>query len=381
MKEVLLLSGNKLDVGGVEAYLLSLIRHGNSAGFCWTVAGCFSNRFSNVLREQGTKLQNWRSGFPIDIGAILSLRDVLEQAEVELLHVQDLRSSITGGLAARSLNIPVVRTIHMPEFYTSGLDTLRSRLRRRYYILLERLTNHWLMHRVIFVSNRILDQAVQLHLAPLERSEVIPNGIELTHQKPVKPRSEIRQSLDTPENAIVLIYVGRLEFQKGVDILLHALSDLAAEIPHEVWIIGDGSLRSELESLSKDLHLETRIHFLGQREDVPDLLAASDVFVLPSRYEGMPIALLEAMGSGLPCIVTDVGENGVIVRRANCGYVIPPGEVDRLSDKLRELMSSSELRMEMSTAARFAVNEYTDVEMAARTYAIYNSILAVSGVG
>jgi glycosyltransferase involved in cell wall biosynthesis len=381
LTNIAFLSGNRLGTGGVETYILSLVGLSNDGLYRWNLVGDVTDDFAQKAARYRISLHKWQTGFPIDRKAIRSLREYLFDQSIDLIHAQDLRSSIAGGLAARTLNIPVVRTIHMPEFYTSGHETMRSRLRRSYYYWLERIVNRWLIHRIIFVSGRIRDQAVQLNLAPIERSEVIQNGIVLPHQKSGKTRSEIRQSLHTLEDAFVLIYVGRLEFQKGVDILLHALSNLTTEIAYEVWIIGDGSLRSELESLSTELRLNTRIRFLGQREDVPDLLAASDVFVMPSRYEGMSIALLEAMGSGLPCIVTDVGENGVIVRGANCGYVIPPGEVDRLSIKLRELMSAAELRMEMSAAARLASEGYSDAEMAARTYAVYNSLLTFCGVG
>jgi glycosyltransferase involved in cell wall biosynthesis len=195
---------------------------------------------------------------------------------------------------------------------------------------------------------------------PEQLVRVVANGVD--ERPPVTPR----------DGRLCVGGVGRLTAQKGFDVLIEAVRRLAAEdVPIEAVVVGDGPDRGALSAAARELPVELR----GFVDDVPAFHAELGAFCLPSRWEGLPFALLEAMMSGLPCVASDVGD----VRRAleGAGAVVPPGEPDALAAALRELAESAELRRERGAAARQrALERYTVEAMVAETARVYNAALA-----
>jgi glycosyltransferase involved in cell wall biosynthesis len=152
------------------------------------------------------------------------------------------------------------------------------------------------MDRVIAISKEVETYARRDLGVPARRLEIIPNGADLDR---IRPRGS-RPFSDVPR----FITVGRLEPQKGHDTLLRALAGVPP--PWRLDIVGTGSLERDLRELAERMHIASRVHFLGERNDVPDLLAASDLFLFPSRWEGMGLALLEAMAAGVPALASDL---------------------------------------------------------------------------
>ena len=148
--------------------------------------------------------------------------------------------------------------------------------------------------------------------------------------------------------------------QKGVLILLEAFKTLAPSYPKLwLWIAGDGPLRSELERTAKAFPEGNRIRFLGFREDIPEVLRSSDLFVLPSLLEAMPLTLLEAMAAGLPVIVTSVGDNPHLVSSGINGICIPPGSRDDLVKAIQTLLIDEHKRRAMSEEAKKTADSYS----------------------
>ncbi|MGW4063166.1 glycosyltransferase [Amycolatopsis sp. NPDC004747] len=168
--------------------------------------------------------------------------------------------------------------------------------------------------RVVAVSTATADR---LTAAGLERPAVIPNAV--FPREPVFGRAEIRASLGVPERTPVALCLARLEPQKRHDVLLDAWA--AVDGDAVLWLAGDGSLRPELAR--RAAALGRRVEFLGTRTDVPDLLAAADVTVLTSDWEGLPLAVLESMAAGRPVVATDVGGIGGVLSGGG-GIVVPP---------------------------------------------------------
>jgi glycosyltransferase involved in cell wall biosynthesis len=264
----------------------------------------------------------------------------------------------------------VVYTVHLPPYYyTAGV-------RRWLYRFMERLLNRWFTDRVIYVSHRVRQEAIGLRVVAQSCSTVIENGIDLRPYNEVVDRKAVRKSLGTPEDATVFCFVGRFTEQKGIDVLLCAVAALRDRHgAFRVWLVGDGPLRAQLEEHVLKEGLASQVQFLGFRDDVSALLGAIDVFVLPSRYEALPVSVLEAMASGLPCVVTDVGDNAKLVEDGIAGMVVPPENSDALAMAMERLLGDPEARACMGKAARRKAQQYSVERMAARIMDVYEDIL------
>jgi len=171
------------------------------------------------------------------------------------------------------------------------------------------------------------------------------------------------------KEGFTLIHVARLARAKDQPTLLKAVALAASRLANlYLWIVGDGPERPALEALAKDLAIEHRIRFLGQREDVGRWLAAADVFVLSSATEGAPVSLLEAMAAGLPFIVTDVGGMPDIARLSTVGTVVPRGRPEALAEAILELFEAREALSAMRVRARRCYDRFFTAERMANDY-------------
>ncbi len=146
------------------------------------------------------------------------------------------------------------------------------------------------------------------------------------------------------------VFVGRLHEAKNCGLLLKAVSQIM-DCDFELKIAGYGSEEKKLKEISRDIGVESRVEFLGNVKDVPSLLYESDVFVMSSLWEGLPIALIEAISAGLPSVVTDVGGCAEIVEGVGAGFVVPSGDDKALAQRMRDLIVNSSLRKEFSQNA------------------------------
>jgi glycosyltransferase involved in cell wall biosynthesis len=289
---------------------------------------------------------------------------------VQVLHIHDPRSAAIGRIAAKLLGLPVVYTVHLPPYYyTHGI-------KRYMYMFIEGLLNRCFTDRIIYVSHAVREEALRYHITPKWHSLVVENGIDLQTYSKTVDRVVVRKAFNAPLEVTVFCFVGRLTEQKGIDVFLRAIKMLPGQSgAFRVWLVGDGPLRSELEQYVAKENLGSIVQFLGYRSDVPEILQASDVFVLPSRYEAMPISLLEAMAAGLPCVVTSVGDNAKIVEDGTTGIVVPPENPEALATALRKMLADSEMRQAMGEAARKKAQEYSVERMAARIAEVYEELL------
>jgi glycosyltransferase involved in cell wall biosynthesis len=194
---------------------------------------------------------------------------------------------------------------------------------------------------------------------PSDRLHVIPNGVaEIVRDE--QTRKRMRQALGLDESVFVCLYVGRLEAVKDLGTLLAGVAKLSDTIRRHmrVYLAGDGSERSALEASSRSLRLEGTVTFLGARSDVPDLLSMADAFVMSSRTEGLPMALIESMAAGLPCVATAVGGIPAVLSEG-CGISVPPGNPQAIAEALTELAQDSRLRRQLGElASRKIRSEY-----------------------
>jgi len=212
---------------------------------------------------------------------------------------------------------------------------------------------------------------------PADRVSVVHNGRDLAQFDRKEPDG-LRESLGVPAEAPVVGTVGRLIDRKGHDELLDAWVRLRDEVPDaHLLVVGDGPERSVLEAKADRLGIDESVTFAGLRDDVPDLLAAMDVFVFPSHYEGLPGALLEAMAAGLPCVATPVDGNGELLEAYESGLFFDVGDDAAMARALALLLEREDLAAEMGAAAqRRARQSFTVDTMVGNFEAVYERLLA-----
>jgi glycosyltransferase involved in cell wall biosynthesis len=213
-----------------------------------------------------------------------------------------------------------------------------------------------------------------------DRLLVIPNGISLEDVPPADP-AEARAILGLSADTLVMGTVGRLQPVKGTRYLLEAFTQLAAV--HEdvvLLLVGDGPERASLQVLAQQLGIAKSVRFLGDRQDVSRCLHTMDVFVLPSIWEGMPNAALEAMAVGLPVVATAAGGTPEVVVDGVTGLLVPPRDPDALARAVARLLRDSDLRRTMGQAGRVrAKQRFSIEETVRRTEELYTTLLKEKG--
>jgi glycosyltransferase involved in cell wall biosynthesis len=226
--------------------------------------------------------------------------------------------------------------------------------------------------RYIAVSQDVAKRLTETFRWPPQKIEVIHNAVQPERfRRPADP--ELRRQLTGGREGPLLLTAARLDPQKGLDVLLKA----AVRVPAARFVLaGEGPERMRLQSQASELGISDRVLFLGYRTDIPELLAVSDVFVLPSLYEGSSLALLEAMAAGKPVVSSAIGGTDEIIVHAKSGLLVPPANVEALAGALRQVLSDPLLRVKLGTAARFRVNRHFSASvMAKRVTRVYEDLL------
>jgi glycosyltransferase involved in cell wall biosynthesis len=352
---------DRFTVGGAEKLVLSLATNTDPKRFHVIPCALFDSgpleqelRAANIeYRIIGLPRRTLLSGpvFFADLSrTVIALRRMLKELSIDILHSHLTHSTLVGMLATRRTTSPnFCTTVHNIIF-----DSQRGRLSPRAWLMRGGIrTTFSRADRLIAVSKKVAD-AVQLYTGlPIERIRTIPNGVKPGRVCSTEDRNRLRRALGLPADRSVLVSVGRLTRQKGYPFLLGALASMASKERPLSLIAGDGPDRMGLEARIKTLNLEQDVCLLGNRQDVPDLLAAADLFVLPSLWEGLPLALLEAMAAGLPAVVTAVGENPEVIEPDKSGILVPPADEAALAVALRRLVFLEPAeRKRMGQAAR-----------------------------
>jgi len=231
--------------------------------------------------------------------------------------------------------------------------------KRPRHIAVDRLLARWTWC-IVANSHASMRYAARQARIPASRFRVIHNGIDTARfardRHPSRCRSArrtVRAEFHVPARAPLLIMVARLHPQKGLARLFAAMRDILHERPEaRLLLVGDGPLRVSLRKQVEDFGMAERVLFAGGREDVPSLLWAADVFVLPSLREGMPNAVLEAMAAGLPVVATRVGGTPECVADGESGLLVPPDDSHALAHAVLRLLGSARMRARLGAAAR-----------------------------
>jgi glycosyltransferase involved in cell wall biosynthesis len=271
------------------------------------------------------------------------------------MHVNSYVPGNYARLAAALMQVPIIID-HWHGF------TRFNRKRRLICRVLGRFTDLSLA-----VSQGVRDYLLaQVGLDPA-KVRVVANGVDIAAIDAARPGPLVRRELGLPEDSPVIGLVGRLDhWGKGHRELFTAMAGLKERHAVHALIVGGGRRMDEVQALAAGLGLAGQVHFLGPRRDVPDLLNAMDIFVLPSHGEGVSLALLEAMAAGKPVIATAVGGLPELVTEGKTGLLIPPRDAAALARALARLLSDPVLARQLGTNARAHVREHFSLDRLGR---------------
>jgi glycosyltransferase involved in cell wall biosynthesis len=314
------------------------------------------------LRGSGVAIETFHVDRPVSPSCARALTAAFRRHRITVAHSHEFSMAVYGAWAAWRSHVPHVITMHGGRYYA-------GRFRRR----LALRTAVGLSGKTVAVSAP-LARALADDLS-LSRSsvEIIPNGVP--HRRP--DRITLRQELRLPPEARLIVSVGNLYPVKGHAYLIDAMTRLAGRHPSlHVAIAGRGDLQDDLAAQACAAGIGHRLHLLGLRSDVSAILAAADIFVLPSVSEGLPLAVLEAMFAGCPIVASNVGEIATVLDEGQAGVLVEPANAPALAAAIDGLLNDPKRAATLGRrAASRAVAEYDLSRMVRRYASVYQDLV------
>ena len=364
--------------GGAERLLFVYLEHLDRERFEPRVCA-LQTRDGNPIGEQIRAL-----GIPVDSVPVPYLRDIsalprlwayMRRHRIDLVHTQLEFANTFGNIAAGLNRLPSVCTLHSVTEPARG-----SKARRRVQVM------WWSLRRFCNRAIAVSEETRQYHLrvsrnAP-EKVITLYNGINIeafdaNDVLNAGDQQRIRDELALPSNAKVLITVAVLRQPKGIQFLIEALPMILAEQPDTYYVIvGDGEYREALEACAQTHGVKDRVVFAGFRQDIPQLMAISDIFVLPTLGDALPTVVAEAMAARKPVIASAIGGVPEMVDDQHSGLLVPPGDVPALAKACVSLLKSADQRQAMGLRGREIAEERFNIpQQARRLEAIYEELL------
>ena len=279
---------------------------------------------SHQLRQNGFVVHALGARNIWDIKILFRLARLIHRFQPDVLHCLLIHANIVGRLVGRLCGVPhIIAAIHTAEH------------QKRWHLLLENLTCR-LSRKTVCVSPSVYRHTLTQSHVPTARLCLIENGINIDHFAQAAPLPSDALGLDTDKKT--LLFVGRLDPVKGIDLLLQALNLLKDTLPLQLLIAGDGPRRPHLEQLAHQLQIAPQVHFLGARHDIPNLLKSADLLVMPSHWEGLPLAALEAMAAGLPVAASRVEGLIDIIEDQHNGFLFEKANVQDLKSTIKKAL-------------------------------------------
>ncbi len=289
---------------------------------------------------------------------------LIKQQQYDVIHTHLFPASLAASLSSLAVrNTPWVFTEH-------------SAWNRRRAVPLLRILDAFVysrFQRVVAVSSQVANALTAWQPGIKHKLHVIPNGVPIPDIS--ENKAQIRDKLGLPLDASLILFVGRLSHIKGVDILLRSLSRLNGR-EYRAMLAGTGGQGDELEQLAIQLGVRDKVDFLGLRDDVSRLMLAADCLVLPSRWEGLPMVVLEAMARAKPVIASAVGGIPEVIQDGITGWLVPPEDPLALAETIKMVLSSPEMACSVGCAARELITTEFSIDVTAhRTLELYEKLL------
>ncbi len=369
----------RLDFGGAQANTLYTAAHLDKTRFEAVIiagpGGLLDPKSGKTRLVTAAKLG--REIKPLrDLAAFMELRRLIKSEAPEIAHTHSSKAGILGRLAAASSGVPAV--IH--TFHGFGFHGRQGFLKRRLFILLEKICARF-SDALVFVSRSNMETARLAGIGAPEKYHLIRSGVRLSNYPSKIDRAAKRAELGFSAQDLVVISIGNAKPQKNPGHFVEAAAALSGGRPRARFVfVGGGEELEDLRAAARSRGLEKICVFTGWREDSGELLAAADIFVLTSLWEGLPRSLVEALKTGLPavCYATD----GVtdILKDGENGYPVPQGDIGAFCAALARLLDDEQLRLRLAAgAAATDLAEFDIDAMVRRQEELYSRLLRDKG--
>ncbi|MEO5943111.1 MAG: glycosyltransferase family 4 protein [Ferruginibacter sp.] len=338
-------------IGGGESHLLSLAENIDRNIFEPIILSFTDGPMIDKLKEMGIQTHIIHSEKPFDFRVRKNILSLLKEEKIDLIHTHGTRATSNLIGPSKKLKIPIVYTIHGWSFHDD-----QKPLVKKIRVLSEKyLTSKTDVNIAVSQSNLLSG----IKVIPKLKGIVINNGIDQQKFNKQRELKNIREELDIPASGILLIFIARFTSHKQPLSLIKSFAEALKINPLlKLLMVGEGDEKDTALAMVKEMNIEKDIFFLPFRQDVPDLLASADIFILPSLWEGLPIGLLEAMSMGKAVIATNVDGTSEIVKNNENGLLIEVDDlVKNLTNAIQNLSADKELRNRLSLNALQTVNE------------------------
>ncbi|MFH1942970.1 MAG: glycosyltransferase [bacterium] len=339
--------------GGAEKKLLELVQRMDREVFSTTVCSLglyehIGQQFENI-RAKVVRIARKRR---VDFSLIPKVAGLIKENRIDVVMTNLFYADMIGAIAGKLANVGAI-------FFWEASPVPEWLWKRRLwpYMLAVRLCD-----RVIAVSDSTAQFLREKRGVPADKISVIPYGVDLNRYS-LSNNSDVRRKLGIHGSDRVIGVVARLHPGKGHAYLIDAAQRIAKEFAMVKFVlVGEGDARKDLEERVRRKRLENHFLFLGYRDDVPDIIGAFDIFMLPSLHEGFPNVILEAMACGKPVVATAVGGSVEAVVDGVTGYLVPPKDSEAMQNRLLYLLKDRDLAKQMGDAGRARVEEHFSLE-------------------
>lgn len=377
-----------LGPGGAERLLHTNLKHFDRSRVRSTVFTVYphATHWRQPIEELGVEVVSLNCESPRQLpSAIKKFRAWLRANQPDLIHSHLWAANVVARVAGRLAGVPVVSSIHNPdhevEAWADGADV--SKRKRLAAKTIDRWTARFGNPRLIAVSDYVKQSAHRHLMFALNDIDLVYNPIDLDllSQPPTKSRDEIFRESGLPAGALMLLNVARVSPQKGLIYAVRAMPRILEQFPNahlvSVGATTDPLWLEELTREAQSTGVAEHIHILGARRDVQNFLAACDLFIFPSLYEGLGIALIEAMAAGCACVASSTGPILEIVQHDRDGVLVPPADEGALADAVCRLLRDGDYRKRIGNAARLTARErFEPLQAAEQLTRIYEGIVS-----
>ena len=351
---------NSLNIGGLEKGVVNVALNLNKNKFeqvfcCLGKKGVLADR----LEKDGIKVFSLNKQNGLGLGLPFKIRALIKKENPDIIEMHNTDPFQQGMLASFFMpNLVKIRTDH-----NSFASPISSKV-----LLFNRLLSKF-CDKTIVVSNKLKRNLVVYEKIDPDQIFVIHNGVDLSKVGRTANVLQVRKSFKLEKGSNVVTYIGGLREEKRLDVLVKSFSLVSKELPNSILLlVGDGPLRRSLTELAKREGISAKIKFLGLRQDVYDLIKASNVVTLSSTSEGISQTIMEAMACSKPVVATKVGGNPELVQDGKTGFLVPPENPEKLAEVIITLLRNKKLGERMGKNGRKRVEKYFNIDKTVSEY-------------
>lgn len=358
MQETVLLTAGNLDQERFEAHIASNLSASRRRKLD-TILARRAQAMPNVILHDLPHIR-WMPSPIHDLRTFLDMVRLMRTERFDIVQTQATKIAIIGRLAAKMARVPII--IHFCHGWPFQFTLIPNWLRKT-FLLMEKIAAK-ATDQFITCDHALLEAGLEHHLGTPDQFVVIRSGMDLDEFLNVQvDKAELRQSLGLPPDGPIVGTVMIFEAKKKPELIVQIAPEIIKAVPDAHFLlVGDGEMMPVVRQLVEELGLQDRFVITGLREDVPELMALMDVFVHPAWYDVLPRAIVQAQATGTPVVATQIGGIPEVIRDGETGFLVPPRDLDALTEPVIRLLKDVELREKLGQAARESTSESFTVE-------------------